>query len=184
VDQLAGFPDADTTSFFFIFYASINTGSLLTYAVMPVARARAGFGAAFSLPMAALVLSLGAFAAARARYTRQPPTGSIFVRSWRVLAAALAQPRGEGEPLIKQGSAAAATAGALVAASNPLGAAARKSGSNRWVRPKVFKLREHVLLNAGRNKWRAFKIGVVLLHRAPRRVRVREPLPHRGRIRH
>jgi len=125
VDQLAGFADADTTTFFFVFYASINCGSLLTYAIMPVARARAGFGAAFSLPMAALLLSLCVFLAARSKYTRQPPSGSIFVRSWRVLAAALARPRGEGEPLIKPNAAAAALA--VVASNNPLGAAARKA---------------------------------------------------------
>ena len=62
--------------------------------------------------------------------------------------------------------------------------ATRKSGSNRRVRSKVFELCQYVLLNAGRNERRTVKIGIVLLHRAPRRVRVREPLPYRRRIRH
>ena len=122
VDQLVGFADVDTTSFFLVFYASINCGSLLTYAVMPVARARAGFGAAFSLPAGALLLSILVFLAASRKYTRQPPSGSIFTRSWRVLAAALGRPRGEGEPLIKPASAAmAATGSGGSMVSNPLG---------------------------------------------------------------
>ena len=130
VDQLAGFADADTTSFFFVFYAAINCGSLLTYAVMPVARARAGFGVAFSLPMAALVLSIAVFLAARRHYVHQPPRGSIFVRSWRVLAAAVARPRGEGEPLMRGLGPAGSVGGGgggggSIVVSSPLGGAAR-----------------------------------------------------------
>jgi len=97
VDQLAGLPDRATTSFVLAFYACINLGSLASYLVMPLARARAGWPAAFALPAAALGLSLVAFLSARRRYVHAPPAGSVLSRAARVcLAAARAPPPPRG----------------------------------------------------------------------------------------
>jgi proton-dependent oligopeptide transporter, POT family len=86
VDQLvgAGCSDADVTSYFAMFYATINVGSLFSYLIMPVARAKAGFGIAFCLPLSLLIFATVVFLSASRYYTHVKPTKSVLSSVWTV----------------------------------------------------------------------------------------------------
>lgn len=86
VDQLvgSGCSDADITSYFAAFYATINIGSLFSYLLMPVARARAGFGVAFCLPLSLLIFATAVFLAASRYYNHVAPTKSVLSSVWTV----------------------------------------------------------------------------------------------------
>ena len=86
VDQLvgSGCSDSDITSYFAAFYATINIGSLFSYLLMPVARARAGFGVAFLLPLSLLIFATGVFLAASRFYSHVSPSKSVLSSVWTV----------------------------------------------------------------------------------------------------
>ena len=104
-DQL---PEAQRTgaSYWLLFYVCINLGSLASYALVPLLRARYGFGGALALPAASMALSALIFVAPSARYTRVAPAGSALVGVARALAAAA---RGRGRPAVVDAEGAAAS---------------------------------------------------------------------------
>jgi dipeptide/tripeptide permease len=77
-------------TYFAAFYMSINFGSIASYILMPIARKNGGFGAAFGMATAVLVVSLLAFMLPIRRYVKDKPQGSILASVLGVYAAAFA----------------------------------------------------------------------------------------------
>ena len=84
-DQLTGGggggDDAEgVRNYFSVFYASINVGSVASFLVTPVVRARLGYAAAFAIPAALLFVALVVFASARDGYVVVAPKadGSVL----------------------------------------------------------------------------------------------------------
>jgi POT family proton-dependent oligopeptide transporter len=88
-EQLAGATEADKTSYFFLFYASINAGSTFSYILTPIVREKAGFSSAFALAMGVFFFSFIVFLQGRKQYRKLPPSGSsAYAKIYRVCAAA------------------------------------------------------------------------------------------------
>lgn len=108
-EQLGQCSEQEKTSFFFIFYASINAGSTFSYILTPIVREHAGFGPAFSLACVMISISFVVFVLGRKQYVRHPPAGvSAYGRVFNVLRAAFAArntTRTESTPLMAQDTA-------------------------------------------------------------------------------
>lgn len=87
-DQLVGASEEQRMRFFFLFYASINLGSTLSYIVTPIIRANYGFQWAFVLSLIVLTVSIGVFLLGGRYYIKIPPTGrSVYAKFVAVFAA-------------------------------------------------------------------------------------------------
>lgn len=84
----------ETTSYFFVFYQTINVGSLLSYVAVPAMRANLGFGPAFTLLASMLVVSISVFLLGRNQYIHKQPQGSVLSVAWRVVDAACCRRKG------------------------------------------------------------------------------------------
>ncbi|KAJ8604778.1 hypothetical protein CTAYLR_001029 [Chrysophaeum taylorii] len=67
-DQFRGENSAALRRYFAVFYAAINVGSVASFVLTPLVRARFGYAAAFSLPATLVVCALASFVAARKSY--------------------------------------------------------------------------------------------------------------------
>lgn len=87
-DQLVGASEEQRMRFFFLFYASINLGSTLSYIVTPIIRANYGFQWAFVLSLIVLSVSIVVFLAGGRYYVKVPPTGrSVYAKFVAVFSA-------------------------------------------------------------------------------------------------
>ena len=66
------------TSFFHVFYFSINLGSTCSFIVTPLLRRYAGYPIAFGVPAVLLAIATTIFWSARKQYYRVLPTGSVL----------------------------------------------------------------------------------------------------------
>mmetsp|Transcript_7293 Transcript_7293/g.10436 ORF Transcript_7293/g.10436 Transcript_7293/m.10436 type:complete len:513 (-) Transcript_7293:50-1588(-) len=66
---------ANTRAFFSYFYFAINLGSVFSYILIPIVRAREGFGSAFLLPTIFLYVALAIFIWSRNQYIQHRPRG-------------------------------------------------------------------------------------------------------------
>lgn len=130
-DQLVGASDAQRMRFFFLFYASINLGSTLSYIVTPIIRVNYGFQWAFVLSLIVLTVSIVVFLAGGRYYVKIPPTGrSVYAKFVAVFAASCC--RKGSRSCCRLGKGASTEATPLIdgpaAAAEPLPAAASADG--------------------------------------------------------
>ncbi len=90
-DQLVGCDERVSTSFWLLWYASINGGASLSYVVTPLIRETGGYGWAFVASLATMVTSVVLFVIPSRAYVHVPPTGvSVYAATASVLFTAAA----------------------------------------------------------------------------------------------
>ncbi|XP_029023368.1 solute carrier family 15 member 1b [Betta splendens] len=96
-DQFQDDQEKQRSTFFSIFYLSINAGSLLSTIITPILRAQECgihtqqkcYPLAFGVPAALMVVALVVFIVGSGMYNKTPPQGNIMVKFWRCIAFAL-----------------------------------------------------------------------------------------------
>eukprot|EP01027_Heterolobosea_sp_BB2_P019163 GEZU01026915.1.p1 GENE.GEZU01026915.1~~GEZU01026915.1.p1 ORF type:complete len:204 (-),score=33.44 GEZU01026915.1:76-687(-) len=77
-DQFAANESELLTSFFSLFYLSINLGSTVSTFVTPIIRDQYGYAAAFAVPAVLLVIATILFVLGKRWYRVVPPGGNVF----------------------------------------------------------------------------------------------------------
>uniref|UniRef100_A0A8C2ZZ87 Solute carrier family 15 member 1 n=1 Tax=Cyclopterus lumpus TaxID=8103 RepID=A0A8C2ZZ87_CYCLU len=93
-DQFQDHQEKQRSTFFSIFYLSINAGSLLSTVITPILRAQECgiytqqqcYSLAFGVPAALMVVSLIVFIIGSGMYIKTPPQGNIMVKVFRCIA--------------------------------------------------------------------------------------------------
>uniref|UniRef100_A0A8C2ZY90 Solute carrier family 15 member 1 n=1 Tax=Cyclopterus lumpus TaxID=8103 RepID=A0A8C2ZY90_CYCLU len=96
-DQFQDHQEKQRSTFFSIFYLSINAGSLLSTVITPILRAQECgiytqqqcYSLAFGVPAALMVVSLIVFIIGSGMYIKTPPQGNIMVKVFRCIAFAI-----------------------------------------------------------------------------------------------
>lgn len=87
-DQLPQDQPKALSTFFHMFYFSINLGSVCSILIVPVVRSEYGYAVAFSIPAVLLLIATSIFLLGKNSYQHNPPTGSVLVRFVSTLCAA------------------------------------------------------------------------------------------------
>ena len=88
-DQLVGADERTITSFWLLWYASINGGASLSYIVTPIIREEGGYGWAFLASLFTMAASVVLFLIPSSAYVQRPPAGvSVYATVGAVLSAA------------------------------------------------------------------------------------------------